>query len=200
MNFLLRPRDSIRRGSFVADTDRISTLESKINHQAEQIDNDSAKIAELEARLARRSQTINDMRRDFALELLQLRLSGASEGNKLEAANRAMERLKRDEEKILAIEAEKESLEEQLVRKDQEILVIQKEAQMEGNRAKAKKAEMQKHIYELEDKLRASQAEVKQKNNLLSGKNAIVEQLNFSLKQRDESYHKLEKKLASVMV
>ena len=200
MNFLLRPRDSIRRGSFVADRDRISTLESKINHQAEQIDNDSAKIAELEARLARRSQTINDMRRDFALELLQLRLSGASEGSKVEAANRAMERLKRDEEKILAIEAEKESLEEQLVRKDQEILVIQKEAQMEGNRAKTKKAEMQKHIYELEDKLRASQAEVKQKNNLLSGKNAMVEQLNFSLKQRDESYHKLEKKLASVMV
>ncbi|CAE7464972.1 unnamed protein product, partial [Symbiodinium microadriaticum] len=161
---------------------------------------DASRIAELEEKLERRNATINDMRRDFALELLQLRMSGASEANRLDAANRAMERLKRDDEKIRAVEQEKEQLGREIALKNQEILALTKEAQMKENRYKKIKYDMQNSIYNLEDNLRACQADLKQKKNLLNSRNAMIEQLHYSISQRDESYLKLEEKLAGVLV
>jgi flavin-binding protein dodecin len=162
--------------------------------------NDNIRIKELEEKLERRNATINEMRRDFAVELLQLRLTGASETNKSDAANRAIERMKKDEEKIRTFELEKEQLAAEVAKKEQEVLALTKEIQMEANKFKKIKSDMQTNIYELEDKLRATNAELKQKNMLMTSRNAIIEQLNFTIGQRDENYLKLEARVATIMV
>lgn len=194
------PRDTIRKGSITEVNARLIDLEDTLLKLKEKNITDNLRIAELEEKLDRRNRTINDLRRDFAIELLQLRLSGASETNKADAASRAIERMKRDEDKISLLEQEKEQLVGELAKKEQEILALGKEALRESNKFKKTKMDMQTNIYELEDKIRATNAELKQKNSLLASRNAIVEQLNFTIAQRDENYLKLEARITSIMV
>ena len=179
---------------------RLSQLQEKLALRNDVCARDAARIAELEEKLERRNATINEMRRDFALELLQLRLSGASETSKLEAANRAMERLKRDDDKIRSLEEDKGQLLQELTQKNQEIVALSKVAQMEENRFKKTRRDMQKSIYDLEDQLKASHAELKHVKGLLSNRAATIEQLNYSISQRDDNYLKLEQKLVGAMV
>lgn len=150
----------------------------------------------MEAKLQRRDLTIANLRREAALAMLQTvdqtRLDGG--------ATKIVDRVLNNVEKIHQYEDEINNLKKDQENKLLEIANLKKTLQMEGNRYQNRINFLENENFELQEKLKSSIAENKQKAVFLSGKDNILEQLNEVIKKRDIKYLELEERYANLMV
>jgi hypothetical protein len=92
-----------------------------------------------------------------------------------------------------------------LLKRDQEvkineILNLQKQQLINEKKFQNRISFLENENFEMQEKLKVSLAEIKQKAVFLSGKDNILEHQNEMLRKRDEKYLELEERYATLMV
>eukprot|EP00602_Paraphysomonas_sp_CaronLab_P002229 CAMPEP_0185029246 /NCGR_PEP_ID=MMETSP1103-20130426/15419_1 /TAXON_ID=36769 /ORGANISM="Paraphysomonas bandaiensis, Strain Caron Lab Isolate" /LENGTH=1228 /DNA_ID=CAMNT_0027563913 /DNA_START=183 /DNA_END=3869 /DNA_ORIENTATION=+ len=159
-----------------------------------------SRIENLDLKVKHRDATIANLRREIAIELMDIKMAGASESNRLEAHHRALERMKKDEDRIAALEQDVKAYKEMCESKDKEILSLNKQMLMNSNKYKSSVRALEDTVQEHQEKLRHAMGEIRQKAVYLTGKEALMEQMNMNLKRQEEKYAELEGKYKELMM
>jgi hypothetical protein len=152
-------------------------------------------ISDLKNKLDRRDALISSLRREAALNLLQ-----GIDPSRADLQTQVFERLKKDELKINELQGTVSNLQLFCEAQTRELASARKTHLMETNKYKNSINTLENANFQLQEKLKATIHEVKQKTTFLSGKEAIAEQLHVVIRERDEKYLRLEEKFASIMV
>lgn len=153
-------------------------------------------IQHLEAKIQRRDLTINNLRREAALAMLQTVDQTRVDGGTPKILDRILfndDKVNQYEDDITVLKKDQES-------KTQEIISLKKELQKEVNKYQNTINTLEKNNIELQEKLKISIHENKQKTVFLSGKDNLLEHLGELVRKRDEKYAELEEKYTTLMV
>ena len=153
-------------------------------------------IKYLQAKLQRRDLTITSLRREAALAMLQTIDQTRIDGGTL----KILERILISDDKMNQYEDEITSLKKDQEMKGQEIELLKKDFQKEVKRYQNLINNFEVTNIELQEKLKISIHENKQKTVFLSGKDNLLDQLSETVRKKDEKYEELEERYTTLMV